>query len=171
VALRTKLLKQGALTLELVRRLPIRTIVRALRQDRSTDLVVWVHHRYPEPWWRWLSRGDTALRDLALIKAVAGTGRPFRLVIGPAIGRVSNSAIVYPINAYNPTGLANYAASLVATLRGLEAQGNMLFPSADEAEFWENKVFMHRRFDELGVRSTSPCWPRSRTASRGPGST
>ena len=41
----------------------------------------------------------------------------------------------------------------MATLRQLEAQGNTLLPSADEAELWENKAFMHRRFDELGIHS------------------
>ena len=48
------------------------------------------------------------------------------------------------------------------TLRAAERRGCRLLPSADDAEFWENKVFMHRRFDELGV----PC-PRSVVIRRG----
>ena len=126
--------------------------IRAMR-DPSADVVVWLHHRYPDSWFRFLSKGDSFVKDAALLAAVAETGTRFRIVSGPAIGEVANATILYSIDEYNPARARNYSASLMAALRQLEAQGNTLYPSADEAEYWENKVFMHRRFDELGIRS------------------
>lgn len=152
MSLRSKLAKQAALSGEALRRMPWRQLI-AARRRTDAEVVVWLHHQHPDPWWRWLANGDTALKDVALLKAVAATGCSYRVVTGPRIGGVTNSTIVYSINSFNPAGLADHSAGLRATLRALEAQGNTLYPSADEAEFWENKVFMHRRFDELGVRS------------------
>jgi hypothetical protein len=119
--------------------------------DNDSDLVVWLHHRLPDSWPKFFAVGDTFVKDAALISALVDAGQRFRIVTGSDIGHVANSKVVYSIAAYNPAGVVNYSASLMMTLRQLEAQGNTLFPSADEAEFWENKVFMHRRFAELGV--------------------
>lgn len=102
-----------------------------------------------------MASGDSFLKDAALLAAVAETGVPFRIVSGAGIGKVANSTIVYSIDKFNPSRVRNYSAELMTALRELEAQGNTLLPSADEAEYWENKVFMHRRFDELGIRTPS----------------
>lgn len=147
----SKIKKRVALLAEVARRFP----VGGLRGSRSSsaDLVFWAHHRYPDSWLGYVGAGDLVLKDTALLNALVETGREFRIVSGPAIGTVTNSTIVYSIDAFNPNRSLNYSASLMTTLRQLEAQGNTLFPSADEAELWENKVVMHRRFDELGIRS------------------
>ena len=121
--------------------------------DPGANLVLWVHHRYPQSLATWTLRGDTVLKDIALINAVTELGIPFRLVSGPEVGDVINSTIVYSVEEYNPARVRNYSASLMAALRQLEAQGNTLYPTADEAEWWENKVFMHRRFAELGINT------------------
>lgn len=35
----------------------------------------------------------------------------------------------------------------------MENQGNRVFPSSYEVQFWENKTFMHRIFAERGIRT------------------
>jgi hypothetical protein len=143
--------KRLALLREMARRVPWDRIRR--QHDPAADLVVWFHHRYPESVRSWALHGDTVLKDVGLLAAVAGAGHRFRLVSGRDIGHVANARVVYSIEAYNPPGLRNYVAPLLTTLRELEAQGNTLYPAAAEAEWWENKVFMHRRFAELGIRT------------------
>lgn len=147
----SKVKKRVALLGEVARRFPLRGLVR--QRSSTSDLVFWAHHRYPESWFGYLAGGDAVLKDTALLDALISTGRPFRVVTGTDIGSVVNSTIVYSIDAYNPNRTLNYSASLMTTLRQLEAQGNVLYPSADEAELWENKVVMHRRFDELGIHA------------------
>jgi glutathione synthase/RimK-type ligase-like ATP-grasp enzyme len=143
--------KRAALLSNIAQRVPWQGIRRLY--DPQAELVLWLHHRYPHSLATWTLRGDTVLKDFALINAVVERELPFRLVTGPEIGTVVNSRIVYSVDAYNPARVRNYSASLMAALRQLEAQGNVLYPSADEAEWWENKVFMHRRFDELGINT------------------
>jgi glutathione synthase/RimK-type ligase-like ATP-grasp enzyme len=146
-----KAAKRMALLREIARRAPWSRIRRQI--DPRSDLVIWLHHRYPASWPEWVLREDTVLKDIALLNAIAETGRPFRIVSGPAVGDIANSTIVYSIDAFNPARVRNYSASLVTALRQLEAQGNTLYPTSAEAEWWENKVFMHRRFDELGINT------------------
>lgn len=147
----SKVKKRLALLSEVAKRFPVSGLIR--QRSSSADLVFWAHHRYPDSWLGYLGAGDSVLKDTALLNAIVETGRPFRVVSGTGIGSVANSTIVYSIDAFNPNRSLNYSASLMTTLRQLEAQGNTLYPSADEAELWENKVFMHRRFDELGINS------------------
>jgi len=147
----SKVKKRVALLGEVAKRFPL-SGVRAARSS-SADLVFWAHHRYPDSWLQYVGAGDSVLKDVALLDALVGTGRKFRIVRGADIGSVVNSSIVYSIDAFNPNRSLNYSASLMTTLRQLEAQGNTLYPSADEAELWENKTFMHRRFEELGINS------------------
>jgi glutathione synthase/RimK-type ligase-like ATP-grasp enzyme len=143
--------KRAALLSHIAQRVPWQGMRRLY--DPDADLVLWLHHRYPRSLATWTLRGDTVLKDFALINAVVERELPFRLVTGAEIGAVVNSRVVYSVDAYNPARVRNYSASLMAALRQLEAQGNVLYPSADEAEWWENKVFMHRRFEELGIRT------------------
>ena len=75
----------------------------------------------------------------------------FRIVGGRKIEQVRRARILYTIHPYNPDRATDYSAGLMAALRRIESGGNTLLPSADEAEWWENKVFMHRRFDALGI--------------------
>lgn len=147
----TTVKKRLAIIANTARRFPFSTLRRRYRRD--ADVVFWLNRRYPDPWWSYLLRGDSLLNDAALLNAILEAGHTVRIVVGPSIGAVTNSTIVYSIDAYNPGRVVNYSAGLIATLRELEAQGNTLCPSVAEAEFWENKVHMHRRFEEAGVNS------------------
>jgi len=151
MSLTSKIRKRVALLTETGRRFPLRAVARG--RDRDAPVVVWLHHRYPGSWLRYVAEEDSILKDTALLNALTEAGIRFRIASGNSIGDVTNSQVVYSIDVYNPNGVVDYSASLMATLRQLEAQGNTLYPSADEAELWENKAFMHRRFDELGINS------------------
>ncbi|HKY14507.1 MAG TPA: hypothetical protein VJM33_06245 [Microthrixaceae bacterium] len=146
-----KLVKRVALLWALVRAVPWRNVWRA--HDRSASVVVWIHHRYPVGWPTYVLREDTLVKDVALVTALAEAGVRFRFVTGTAIDELRDATVVYSIHNYNPDRIPNYSESLMKTLRAAEARGNTMLPSGDEAEYWENKVFMHRRFDELGVHA------------------
>lgn len=47
--------------------------------------------------------------------------------------------------------LWNYSVQLFDFIKGLEEQGNDVFCSSSEILFWENKGYMHRKFDEHQV--------------------
>lgn len=142
--------KRAALLWDLARRTPWRK-GRRLR-DRSSQVVVWIHHRAPESWLRYLLREDTILKDAALVDALCRRDIPFRIVTGRGIEDVRDATVLYTVHAYNPDGLANQAAGLLDAVQRAESRGNTMLPSAAEAEWWENKVFMHRLFAELGIR-------------------
>ena len=142
--------KRFFLMYDLAREFPWRRAIKL--HDTGADLVVWIHHASPKPWWKYLLRGDFILKDAGLIAALVEAKIPYRIVTGDKVEALRDERIVYSIFEYNPERRRNYSAGLVEALRSIEARGNTLFPSADEAEWWENKVFMHERFEALGVR-------------------
>jgi hypothetical protein len=131
------------------RALPWRSILK--RHDRRAPLVLWIHHRYPDSLLTYIAREDTIVKDVGLITALCERGVPFRLVFGRRIDAVSDHDVVYTIHPYNPDRVHDYAAGLLIGLERIAARGNRLLPTAAEAQWWENKVYMHRRFDELGI--------------------
>lgn len=145
-----KAYKKVALLNECRRRLTLRRVRRHL--DPKADLVVWLHHRYPESWLSFTRTGDTFVKDAALLSALCDLDLRFRIVSGAGIGEVVDSRILYSIDAYNPLRAINYSASLTKALHELEEQGNTLHPALDEAMLWENKVHMHQRFDSAGIK-------------------
>ena len=141
--------KRIALLWALARAIPWRVVWKT--HDRSADRVVWIHHRYPRSWLTWVLREDTIVKDAALVVALAEAGLRYRFVGGTGIEGLSGRHVFYSIHPYNPDRSLDYSASLMAALRRAEARGNVLFPSADAAEWWENKAFMHERFEVLGI--------------------
>lgn len=130
-----------------------RAFVRGPGDPTHPPVLLWVHRRLPGGWLRYLGRGDLVVHDVALMRALADEGVDFRVVVGDRIGPVANRTIVYSIDAFNPARLVDHSAGLQATLRQLEAQGNVVHPAADEAALWENKVAMHAAFERTGLRS------------------
>ena len=141
--------KRLTLLRDLQREFPLKR-VRALRRS-DADLVVWIHHSYPAGWLKYFFREDGIVKDAGLLAGLARAGLPFQLVTGNKIDRVRNKRVIYSIFPYNPNRRKNYSDGLVEALREIESHGNTLAPRADEAEWWENKIYMHRRFAELGV--------------------
>jgi hypothetical protein len=99
-------------------------------------------------------RGNAFLNDLALINAFVRRGVKFKIVIGPKIGAVSDKNVYYNISKlFNSYNLSNHSSSIIGVVRELEMQNNIVFPSLHELKLWENKAYMHRVFEELGIRS------------------
>ena len=146
---RDQAVKRYFLMLDLARAIPWRGAWKL--HDRNADIVVWIHHRYPKSWLTYLLREDTILKDAGLIAGVVKAKVPIRIVSGKGAEQLTGATILATVHPYNPDRAQDYAAGLLVALRRIEAKGNTLCPSADEAEWWENKVFMHRRFDELGI--------------------
>jgi hypothetical protein len=144
-----RVVKRVALLWALLRATPWPTLIRA--HDRSSETVVWLHHLYPRSWLGWVAHEDTIVKDFGLMIALAEAGISFRIVGGTDIDNLSHTTVFYSIHHYNPHGMVNYSASLMGALRAAEEGGNRLFPSADEAAWWENKAFMHREFERLDV--------------------
>lgn len=134
-----------------LRFVPWGAVRRLKKADANT--VLWIHHRYPESMFRYLTKEETILKDLALVAAVAKRGQPFRIVWGNKLGEISNSKVLYSIDQYNPDGIQNYSAQLVGALNQLLEQGNEIFPELSAARLWENKVEMHAHFDAHHVNS------------------
>jgi glutathione synthase/RimK-type ligase-like ATP-grasp enzyme len=94
----------------------------------------------------------TFLNDMALIQAFVDSNINFDIRVGFKIGDASGKNIFYSLSKdYNVFGLANHSATLINVVEELEKQNNVLFPSFNELKFWENKSFMHRKFDTLKI--------------------
>ncbi len=123
------------------------------QRDADAETVLWIHHRYPQSWRSYLLHGDGIVKDLALAMALAKSGTRFQILTANNISDQHARRIYYSIDRYNPLQASNYAAGLDAALTQLAEQQNLLFPSVDEARWWENKIYMHQRFEQLGINS------------------
>ena len=93
---------------------------------------------------------QTLLAESAFAAEMAARSRPFAVADDPS-GLFEKSVMWFlPVNLVSPR-LWNYSVQVYEFAAGLERQGNQLFCSSDEVEFWENKAHMHRRFDEVGI--------------------
>ena len=93
---------------------------------------------------------ETWSQQLALAHELAARGRPFAVTADPAAVFEKSVAWALPPRLIEPR-LWNHARQVQEFVAGLEAQGNRTFVSAAETLFWENKAYMHRRFDDTGV--------------------
>ena len=124
-------------------------------RDDSATVAFWMHGRRPDSWLRYLAHEDTVILDAARLRALVDQRVPFRFVFGDRIREVSGSTVVYSIHPYNPSGDPIRSDGLRTALTAVQARHNRLVPPLEEVRFWEDKVFMHGRFDELGVRTPS----------------
>jgi hypothetical protein len=122
--------------------------------DKHADNVVWLMPNRPnlKALVLYLAGSSEHLNDVALINGLLAIELPFRLVWGRKIGQCYKKNIFYNMSIqFNSHGFHNYSAAMTAILKQIEQQNNRLFPSTEEAEWWENKAFMHQKFTELGI--------------------
>jgi hypothetical protein len=93
---------------------------------------------------------ETVAQELAFALELAGHHRPF--AVTDDASRVFGKRVVWFVygRLVSPR-LWDYSRQVHEFAQGLERQGNTLFCSADETRYWENKAYMHRRLDEVGV--------------------
>jgi len=118
---------------------------------RMSDNILWVYQLAPNGFHAYFF-DNTFLNDLALVQSFVRSNTNFNLRIGLNIGKTSGKNIFYTISKdFNAFGLLNHSATLIHVVAELEKQNNTLFPSLNELKYWENKSFMHRKFEELKI--------------------
>jgi hypothetical protein len=118
--------------------------------DANADYIVWC----PEFFTIRFYSTDNLQRVMATYLALNNRGLKVTIYTRSDIGRFSGKSIFFFAgDKYNVYGYQNYASQMVNISKNLEAQGNAVFPSSDEAKMWENKLHMHEVFDRLRVRS------------------
>ena len=94
------------------------------------------------------------IRDMGLILGLINENRNFKVVLGRRIGGYFNKNIFFTMNdSYNIFGFKNYVAIFEHLITQLESQNNIVFPKLEESYYWENKSFMHKRFEELNINT------------------
>ncbi len=93
---------------------------------------------------------QTHVRELAFAHELAAREREFAVTESPET--LFDKSIVWflPGPVVSPR-LWDYSRQAVDFAAGLELQGNRLFCSSREVAYWENKAYMHRRFEQLGI--------------------
>ena len=120
---------------------------------KGSKNVIWIYQSYPKRPIKYLS-SNSFLNDMALINGFINLNEQFELVIGPKIGNINNRNIYYTISKeFNHFNLPNHSAMIVNVVAELENQRNKLFPSLEELKYWENKSYMHKKFEELGINT------------------
>ncbi len=119
--------------------------------NENADVIVWA----PTFFTLKFLASDNLQRVLATYQASLDMGKVATIYTGLDVGRFKGKIIFYfaEQSFYNVYGFSDYVAIMHHISDQLCEQGNKVFPSPDEVRFWENKIFMHERFDALGVRS------------------
>ena len=147
-----KILKIGLKTFYGVAAFPLLKVWRA--RNKNSENVVIVYPNFPQRILQYFY-SDAFVSDLALINAVTNCKEDFRLKIGTKnMKEVASSSVFFNMNQrFNFQGYRNYNRSIVQFVEQVESQNNTVYPNAAEVRWWENKAYMHRRFDELGIRT------------------
>lgn len=96
---------------------------------------------------------DSFELDIVLIGVLVKMGLPFRVYRGNKYGQFFDKVIVYNASYFiNQPGFQNYSAYQAFIMQQLEYQRCIVLPKASEIVYWENKEYMYRKFQELGIR-------------------
>ena len=118
--------------------------------DSKSNNIVWVFKNFNLKSFL----NNNYLNDLALINSFLDLNIPFKFKLGNDLTNIVNKKVFYNISKeLNFVNLHDHNIVLYSIISGLEEQGNVCFPSSYELQFWENKKFMHKKFEESGVNS------------------
>lgn len=120
-------------------------------KSKQSENIIWLYQDYPQEFFKYIFGGYFVL-DFSLVYACIKQNRGFCLCFGALPLNVTGKNIVYTVSQrFNKNGEEDYTKPLIRTISQLEMQGNNLYPSAAEAMFWENKIYMHAQFETLGI--------------------
>jgi len=116
--------------------------------DKNAIQIVWIPISL-----KYFFHPDKAFWDLATISALIANEKRFGICWSLKIGKFFNKTIFFhPLSeTYNIFDVVNYVDVYQHVIKQLEIQGNKVFSSSYEISFWENKVFMHDKFKQLGI--------------------
>jgi hypothetical protein len=104
-------------------------------------------------WINYLMRANI-LHDLSILYFFCEKNIKYRIVFSHRFGYIKNSNIYYSfsslLNRYN---FDNHSIYLYNIINLIEKQNNKLITPLNDILLWENKVYMHAKFDELDINS------------------
>ena len=116
--------------------------------NRKAPVILWVPRKGIKYFF-----GNAFVWDTATVNAFIKNNISFRIFYSNKIGKLHNKTIFHTVNrSLNIFGFANQTHIYQHVLYCLQTQGNMLYPTLEEVNFWENKVYMHRKFEDLNIR-------------------
>lgn len=123
------------------------TNFKGLSFSSKSDIIIWI----PIFSWKYLIR-DRILLDFAKINSLSILGKKFNVLLSKKIGNF-NSKIIFTSYDFehNIFSFSNYTKQLYWTIKQLENQNNIVYPTSSEYLYWENKAFMHKQFESLKV--------------------
>lgn len=119
--------------------------------NEDADVIVWAPAFFSL---RFLA-SDNLQRVLATYQTSIAMGRTATVYTRMDVGVFRNKIVFYFAEQffYNVYKFSDYVTIMHYISDNLIEQGNKVFPSSYEVRFWENKIFMHERFNVLGIRS------------------
>lgn len=98
-------------------------------------------------------RSGSLENDFALLDAVLERNEQFRIILGfKNVEHIRDSKIYHNLSSlYTENENEDYTEALLNFQKSLLSRSNVLIPSHKDSLYWENKVFMHERFTELGI--------------------
>jgi hypothetical protein len=124
--------------------------------SRSTN-VLWLVPCFPRKIHKYFLE-STFENDMALLSAFVSLKIEYRLVFGSKrIIGVKGARIYYNISKYfGDLNNGNYSSEILTIVSNI-SQSNFIFPTSHSCEYWENKVFMHQKFEELNINTPKTC--------------
>lgn len=117
--------------------------------NKDAKTIIWIWPSFPNQLIYYFSR-PLLLHDLGYINAFLDTKQEFKIVLGKNIHRSKcNYIFLTPSKLFNYNNEINYSAALSRQVQELELSNNKIIPNSYEISFWENKVYMHQKFDEI----------------------
>ncbi|MFZ6013521.1 MAG: ATP-grasp domain-containing protein [Bacteroidota bacterium] len=115
--------------------------------DRKAQNILWYY-----PGFRKKLFMQSVERDFGFIAGFIALNQPFRIYFGRNVGKFHNKTIFYSVTKYYELfGFSNYTHILYHISKQLETQGNKVYPASQETLYWENKAYMHEKFNELNI--------------------
>lgn len=125
--------------------------------SESAEYIVWAPHFFTLRF----MHGDNFPKTIAIYKTLLENNKKCSIYTWKDIGKFYNKKIfIIGSPMYNIYGFEDYVDILFHIVERLESQQNEIFPNLKQIKYWENKIFMHQKFEELNIRT-----PKSRIIS------
>ena len=127
--------------------------IKALRYSnvRSKNIVIFFPD-YPRDFLKYFY-SDAFINDMALVKALVINKIDFKVKIGSrSLNKVNQSNVFFNMGKrFRSDDTENYSDALIRFSNQMLSQKNICFPPIRDVFWWENKSFMHKQFEKLGV--------------------
>lgn len=119
---------------------------------KESENVIWILPDFPVSISRYIS-SSMFIKDLATLKYFISLKKSYAIKIGRRIGGVHDKNIYFSLGPFfNYNQFDDYTANLHFISNQLELQNNNLIPKKSELLYWENKLYMHEKFEQLNIR-------------------